>query len=241
MLTDAFLAANDHWLLEVETEGDTFPTHMRMSDCVENMPVFSRLGDWVIESIEASSRPELAEARATIRRIRCRQLYHAILVPTSLTGDAAKLDCDEITAQLLAFASTDALVANLAAVEADIVVIFSVINYGSRDTKGRADNPVTKVSYFNPKVDPDYAYTLSDSKMPALFTPRAYEEKLMYVYSRTEASIDVVTEAYRHWRRQTRIASVSASATQQAGAAMPVSLTPMTNGMVCARCRCLST
>ena len=245
MLCEVFTAANDHWLLEDSDTG----ARVRLSDCVDHPSIFARVGDWVLDSVASSGSPELAKARALIDRIRRRKLYQAVLVPTQLTGETARLSSDELRRQILAKAdftgSNGDNGNNLEALDADLMLNFSVINYGSRDASGTADNPVTKVSYFNPKINCNEAYALSDSKMPALFTPRAFEEKLLYVYSRSEASVESITEAYRNWRleikaRHQKARRAAAAAAAAAAASVgtdselllntSVQLTPMTNG-----------
>jgi hypothetical protein len=72
---------------------------------------------------------------------------------------------------------------------------------GSRDENGFSDNPVSHVRFFNPKSDDrNVAFAISDKKMSDLFTPRAYSERLLYVYTRNDGTLNLIDVAYRRWR-----------------------------------------
>ena len=65
-----------------------------------------------------------------------------------------------------------------------------------------ANNPLSHVRFYNPKIDKDRAYAISDKKLSNLFTPRAFSERLAYIYVRDDAHYDVIEQAYRSWRAQ---------------------------------------
>lgn len=74
---------------------------------------------------------------------------------------------------------------------------------GSRDEFGQADNPVMHVRFYNPKSeDLSQAFSISDKKMSDLFTPKAFSERLLYVYTRSDKSFADIDRAYRAWRAQ---------------------------------------
>jgi hypothetical protein len=76
MYTDALLAANDAVKIpasaSVSEPGCRF---VRMSEAIDHPAAYARLTDSVVRSIEYSTDPALAEARAILHRIRRRELY----------------------------------------------------------------------------------------------------------------------------------------------------------------------
>eukprot|EP00048_Salpingoeca_helianthica_P022957 m.21299 g.21299 ORF g.21299 m.21299 type:complete len:538 (+) comp8052_c0_seq2:69-1682(+) len=166
-----------------------------LSESVDDMVAFSKLGDWVLNAIEASAEPGLQPAQERLARLRRRDLYQAVHVPMHVPPHVRS----EEQARELILDHADA--PTRAAIAEDLVVHFVSIDYGSRDAHGDADNPVLHVRFFNPKSeDPTDAYALSDKKMSELFTPRAYSERLLYVCTRSEAAHAAIEVAYRQWR-----------------------------------------
>lgn len=195
MICDVFAEANDH--LEIFCHEDGRPC--RISDAVEDMTTYARLGDWILNAIESTTSAAIAPARQILQRLRCRDLYAAVYQPTSLGGPLRRIGEREVKMQILQHVDPKADLGRLAE---DLLVHFVTINYGSRNADGDADNPVLHVSFFNPKLNSSQAATLCERRMPPLFMPKAFEEKLLYVYSRSDESHAELEKAYKRWRRE---------------------------------------
>eukprot|EP00047_Mylnosiga_fluctuans_P016034 m.51227 g.51227 ORF g.51227 m.51227 type:complete len:541 (+) comp6291_c0_seq1:1199-2821(+) len=188
MLCDV-LAASDPFVRVPGADGA-----MRcMSEAVDDMEAFKHLGDWVLWNIEASIDPALAPARAILKRLRTRDLYQVVHIPTHLPAEIKT----EEQAKLAILECAD----SMEEIQDDLVVHFISIDYGSRDEFGNADNPLSHVRFFNPKSDDrTVAFAVNDRKMSDLFAPRAYSERLLYVYTRNDAMHGAIETAYRRWR-----------------------------------------
>eukprot|EP00045_Choanoeca_perplexa_P007770 m.71392 g.71392 ORF g.71392 m.71392 type:complete len:602 (-) comp14212_c0_seq2:58-1863(-) len=192
MICDALRLADPYFYMLGTTNGK----EIRISDAVDDVTIFSRMGDWILEVIEASHQPELAPARAILRRLRSRQLYYPVHIPTNMTGTLRQLKEAEVKSAILAQLPPDSDVAQCTA---DLLVHYISIDYGSRDASGQALNPIDRVSFFNPKLQADTAAPLKRT-MPALLMPQAFSEKLLYVYSRSDESHAALEGAYKQWR-----------------------------------------
>lgn len=217
MICDVLTAANDHFFPMRNAAGQP----CRISDAIDDMSAFALLGDWIVNAIEASTEPQLALAREILYRLRCRCLYASVNQPLSLLGNLRRLSEQDVHQQIRALLDrntvlesqpleeqeqlkqdTDALKALQERVAEDLVVHFVAINYGSRDSiSGEADNPVCHVKFFNPKLNMDTALEINERRMPLLFMPQAFEEKLLYVYTRHDESHAALERAYNTWRR----------------------------------------
>ncbi|EDQ92384.1 uncharacterized protein MONBRDRAFT_4902 [Monosiga brevicollis MX1] len=169
----------------------------RLSEAVDDVEAFSRMGDWLLNAIEASSAPTLAESRDVLFRLRQRSLYLSVAVPTDLGHEHLRTKTEqEILSEILTLLPTDA---NKEHCKRDLLVHFTSIDFGSRDERGRANNPIHKIRFYNPKINADVGFQLK-RRMPDMLMPRAFSEKLLYVYSRSDESFDMLDAAYRRWR-----------------------------------------
>jgi hypothetical protein len=207
MICDALRLADPYFHLLGTTNGQ----NIRISDAVEDVAIFSRMGDWILEVIEASHPVELEPARAILRRLRSRQLYYPVHIPTNMTGVLSQLKERQVKAAILAQLPADSDVAQCTT---DLLVHYISIDYGSRDASGQALNPIDRVCFFNPKLQADTAAPLKRT-MPALLMPQAFSEKLLYVYSRSDESHAALEVAYKAWRslqsRKTETSTAEAS------------------------------
>eukprot|EP00757_Euglenozoa_sp_SAG-D1_P003695 gene3695-2212_t len=85
---------------------------------------------------------------------------------------------------------------------AAVEVRMTYINYGSSDDVGTACDPVKKVYFFNPKVDPDRSYQLAENSLSLLFSPRAYEERTILVFFKESAGLHLVQQAIQDWKTE---------------------------------------
>lgn len=122
--------------------------HLGISKAVDNPEDYLNLTDDILRVIERSKSPELADARAIMKRLRTRQLYKFVdefLVPPSLVD---KLTLDVITAQEIVShqSDNDNLDIN------DVIVSRGKINYAMQD-----QNPVDSIRFFS-KFNDDGKY-----------------------------------------------------------------------------------
>ena len=190
MIMNTLELAGQHFTIK-GSDGKRFS----LSDCVDDIEAFVRLGDWVLDAIEASSKPALESAQSIVRRLRARDLYHLAGVASYRSGETPQPE-KEISAQILRFIPPQA-----SAVTADDVVVRVVhITYGSSDQLGTADDPINHVGFFNPKKDMYTAFHLSSKRKSPLFTPTAFEEWNILVYSKSHEHLLSVTIAFEAWK-----------------------------------------
>ena len=61
-----------------------------LTECATNEQLFVKLGDWILQAIEASNEASLQPARDLIQRLRRRDIYHAVFAST-LSTDGSKV------------------------------------------------------------------------------------------------------------------------------------------------------
>eukprot|EP00051_Salpingoeca_urceolata_P013730 m.173762 g.173762 ORF g.173762 m.173762 type:complete len:664 (-) comp17877_c0_seq4:14-2005(-) len=195
MICDVLESANDQFDMLRDSDGAV----VRISDCVDNMDVYMRLGDWILNAIEASAGQGLSQARAILQRIRTRDLYPQLGAPCEVSPSSPLMRAtpDVVAEQVLSFIE-DA--DERATLREALLVHFVEINYGSRDGHGRAINPLRKINFFNPKIPGNPPARLDVRKMSKLFIPQCFQEKLVYCYSRCDDAVERLEEAYAAWR-----------------------------------------
>jgi hypothetical protein len=194
----------------------------RLSEAVDDMTVFAKIGDWVLNAIECTVEPELELSRQTLLRLRQRDLYFTVGPPTDVT--ALRLTVEEVERGVLQRVEPQWL----AACTKHLRVHFIVIDFGSRDpiTK-QADNPIDRVRFYNPKSeDPNRAQRLTRS-FPDLLMPRSFAEKLLYVYTASADCFDALELGYKRWRRSLSRETTTAASDRTA---LQAHLTPMATG-----------
>lgn len=170
-----------------------------LTECATNEELFVKLGDWILQAIEASNETELQPARDLIQRLRKRDIYHAVFASTLNTDishvvsrEGAHIDWTE---QIIAHASEHQL-QRLSS--DDFIAEVVVIHHG----KGARD-PLESVLFYNPKrpLEPPIrigksngvhaaqkrANTLNErhaSGTNCLFTPLQFEERTLMVFER---------------------------------------------------------
>ncbi|KNH04070.1 dendritic cell-derived IFNG-induced protein [Perkinsela sp. CCAP 1560/4] len=192
MIMNALELAGKHFTI-LGTDGKPYA----LSECVEDIEAFVRLGDWVLDAIEASPNAELERAQSIVRRIRARDFYHLAGVATYRTGETP-ISEKEIANHILRCIPPQA---SAITVE-EIVVQVVHITYGSSDQLGTADDPVNHVGFFNPKKDPNGAFHLSPKRKSPLFTPTAFEEWSILVYCKSHESLLSITIAFEAWKQE---------------------------------------
>ncbi|CAD2218165.1 hypothetical protein AGDE_16044 [Angomonas deanei] len=81
-----------------------------------------------------------------------------------------------------------------------IIVSFTTINYGSSDSQGRPDDPINKVTFYNPKTLSKGAFRLPCNRVSPLFSPSAFCEVSILVLVRDKVFLEKVSESFDHWK-----------------------------------------
>jgi HD superfamily phosphohydrolase len=194
MITDALLAAEPFFKIRADDGVDRI-----ISDCADEPEAFTKLGDWILSAIETSSDDNLKPAQEILHRLNSRRLYRlagqaTFLVPTDNTPK------DQLADQISAYLPADIR----DKVRPSIAIEFIAINYGSSDSRGAPDDPISHVSFYNPKTNPNEAFRLPPSRQSPLFSPSDFAEKSMLVVVRDDDYVDVVMEAFQAWKARYR-------------------------------------
>ncbi|RNC49376.1 hypothetical protein TcCL_NonESM00603 [Trypanosoma cruzi] len=173
-----------------------------MSECVEDEEGFCQLGDWVCNAIAASSDPRLAKAQSIIQRINERNLYR--VVGTAMFARfQVRVTEESIREEILSYCmEIEADLVLRDAIDKTLIVSFVVITFGSFDDNGLPDDPINKVTFYNPKNIELGAFKLPRTRVSPLFLPSEYGERMLFVMVREEALADVVTAAFEAWRER---------------------------------------
>ncbi|KAL7698163.1 HD domain containing protein [Lotmaria passim] len=147
-------------------------------ECAQDDTLFIKLGDWILDAIEASEDPRLGAAHTILRRLRTRDLYRVVYSSAlDITQQAALAGMDWQSA-ILAHAHP-----SFPFQSDDVIAEVVVINQG----KGAAD-PLESVLFFNPKKpsQPLTRLRVSDDVKHGspLFTPLQFEERTLMVFER---------------------------------------------------------
>ena len=168
-----------------------------LPECVDDIEAFVRLGDWVLDAIEASSKTGLVKAQNIVRRLRGRDFYSLAGVAAYRSGEVPHSE-QEIAAQILRYIPPQS-----SAVTVDDIVVRAVhITYGSSDQQGTADDPINHVGFYNPKKDKNTAFHLSSKRKSPLFTPTAFEEWNILVFAKVHEHLLSVTIAFESWKEE---------------------------------------
>ncbi|EGD73143.1 SAM domain-containing protein [Salpingoeca rosetta] len=194
MISDALTAANDSFSSLGGVGGQTVQS---ISDAVDDMDAFSRLGDWILQAIEASPDPKLHDARVILTRLRRRHLYASVLSPLELVDPVSEAT---IQREILSF--VDGTEEQKQEAARAIVVHVANIDYGARDANKKPINPLQRVHFFNPKVDPTIAYGIDEKKFPPLFLPQTFGQRLLYVYTRNDEVHGCLELAFQRWKKK---------------------------------------
>jgi deoxynucleoside triphosphate triphosphohydrolase SAMHD1 len=149
-----------------------------LMECAVDEALFVKLGDWILEAIEASEDPQLAEAHAILHRLRTRDLYRVAYSSALDMTQRENYSSLDWQAAILAHAHP-----SFPLKEGDFIAEVVVINQG----KGAAD-PLESVLFFNPKKPSQPLMRVTqagDSKHSSpLFTPLQFEERTLMVFER---------------------------------------------------------
>ena len=163
--------------------------------CVDDIDAYVRLGDWILDALEACPSTALLPAQAIISRIRARDFYHLAGIAAYRSGEVPRAEI-EITHEILTHLPPQSTVITMS----DVVVHVTRITYGSSDHQGAADDPISHVGFFNPKKNQDEAFHLSAKRKSPLFTPTAFEESTVFVYAKAPEHLLPVTLAFEAWK-----------------------------------------
>ncbi|EPY27570.1 hypothetical protein AGDE_10700 [Angomonas deanei] len=153
-------------------------------ECVQDEALFLKLGDWILEGIEASAEPELAPARQLIHRLRVRDIYHTVFMTSLDLAKKSALSEIDWHKEILAHA-LPTLPVNPDHFIAEVVVI----NQGKKD-----QDPLESILFFNPKK-PSQPLLHVGGKGPGkeaqkhgspLFTPMQFEERTLMVFEKQD-------------------------------------------------------
>lgn len=147
-------------------------------ECAQDEEKFLRLGDWILEAMEASDAPGMAPAQKLIRRLRERDIYHTAFSSALDISRSAEIKAVDWPRQIV-----DHTHPSLPVAAEDFIVETVVINQG----KGSED-PLESILFYNPKqpsqplVRLDHGGKLRLSS--PLFTPLQMEERTLMVFER---------------------------------------------------------
>lgn len=191
MLLDAFTAAEGNlWLT------GTGGRRVTLAESVDDPAAYRSLGDWILDYIEASADPALAESRRIIGLLRRRMLY-PLVGYAQLRPDSHPMSGDTIAGAILALIPPEEGTA-----ASDFAVSFVKITCGSSDSSGVADDPLCHVNFFNPKRDPDRAFKLPRRRVSSLFRPSCFEEHTLLVFARRPETVPALRQAWEQWKEQ---------------------------------------
>jgi HD superfamily phosphohydrolase len=178
MILRALHAADEHFTID-----GAFGS-VRLSDVVTDMAAYTKTGDWIVRAIQNTTAPELAEARGIFGDLNGRRLY-------SLFGYCEPKQAppliDEIL-EALPKAVRDAMPADT------IIVVPSKIVYGS--SGGDPGDPLRNVSFYNPKSSMNASSRLHDKQVSCLFTPRDYQERIVFYLCRDPSYAEELQGAF---------------------------------------------
>ncbi|KDR74242.1 hypothetical protein GALMADRAFT_269180 [Galerina marginata CBS 339.88] len=181
--------------------------HLKIAERVFDPKAYLHLTDWIMPQIEASTEPELEEARAIFDRIRTRQLFKCVdykvidwpmrniffenITPEKIVEAARALSITvpstptpEAGDALSTTSSSDALQVD------DVIVDFSIMHYGMKEK-----NPVDFVRFYS-KSRP----TESMEAGPGVYSnlrPTFFAEDLLRVYTKDAKFYGLVQAGYR--------------------------------------------
>eukprot|EP00760_Papus_ankaliazontas_P015699 PhM_4_TR16672/c0_g1_i1/m.92996 len=177
-------------VLDFLMKSDALTIHgVKLYDVVDNMAVYTMVGDWIMPFIASTSDPALAEARAIIHRIHTRQLY-------SLVGHVVLRNDERIS-------ETDLLpyLVGQGCTRDDFFITTANIKYASEVGEGgKIEDPLNHVRFFNPKDEILQAHPLHVRHMGGLFSPSVLVERTAFVCVREGAKSGVVYDALQQWR-----------------------------------------
>ncbi|KPI87640.1 hypothetical protein ABL78_3297 [Leptomonas seymouri] len=149
-----------------------------IAECAQDDALFVRLGDWILEAIEASEHPKLAEAQLLLHRLRTRDLYRVAYSSALDVAQREALAKVEWQSALLEHAHPSFPLGS-----GDFIAEVVVINQG----KGSAD-PLDSILFFNPKRPSQPLMRLKQAEgvrqSSPLFTPLQFEERTLMVFER---------------------------------------------------------
>eukprot|EP00930_Biecheleria_cincta_P049319 TRINITY_DN3453_c0_g1_i9.p1 TRINITY_DN3453_c0_g1~~TRINITY_DN3453_c0_g1_i9.p1 ORF type:complete len:724 (-),score=129.45 TRINITY_DN3453_c0_g1_i9:3-2174(-) len=107
-----------------------------------------------------------------------------------------------ITEQLLAIASRQCQSVKLA--KEDFYVQLLAIEFGKNAKTKLPCDPIQSTCFFNPKIDLDRAVFISQERRSVLFTPQAFSETIVYIYSKSQDHkvCAALRQAAGAWRRE---------------------------------------
>ncbi|CCW71243.1 unnamed protein product [Phytomonas sp. Hart1] len=151
-------------------------------ECAQDENLFLKLGDWILEAIEASDEPQLRPAQLLLQRLRTRDIYRTIFASslnmTNLNPFRLK-EGDVDWCQCI----IDHAHPSFPIGKDDFITEVVVINQG----KGQED-PLESVLFFNPKKPSQPLIRLDQEDRlrysSPLFTPLQMEERTLMVFER---------------------------------------------------------
>ncbi|EPY27763.1 HD phosphohydrolase domain-containing protein [Strigomonas culicis] len=147
-------------------------------ECATDATLFLKLGDWILEAIEASDDPALLPAQALIRRLRGRDIYHTSFTQSLDHAHAAEAKAVDWHAEVLRHAHP-----SFPLRPEHFVVEVVVINQGKGDR-----DPLESVLFFNPKKPSQPLRHVREGgtarSYSTLFTPLQFEERTLMVFER---------------------------------------------------------
>ncbi|CAL1536522.1 unnamed protein product [Lymnaea stagnalis] len=187
MVAHALIKANDH-LEFFRKDGTT----CKMSECIDDMSVYSELTDEVIFKIlySESQENDMKEAKSIIQRIFNRDLYVCVCQSKPVDAQSFKWTTDEIRAEVLekARAAEGGQVT-----EADLVVQITYLDFGMKH-----QNPVERLLVYS-KSEPDKARYLPKIEASRVLGPLTFSELLIRVLSCKKEKSSAIEKAAKQW------------------------------------------
>jgi HD superfamily phosphohydrolase len=165
--------------------------YLGISQSVNDIQQYSLLTDSILRTIQCSTTPELAEARAIVRLIGRREVYKCVgefIVPQSKCPHfpAKVYPKDIITCQPSG---------ELDLQESDIIVHNFKMNYAMAE-----NNPVDHVHFFA-KAEPEASFTIPREQVSVLL-PEVFSEQYLRVYCRQKEKAQQAHLAFQNYLRR---------------------------------------
>ena len=174
--------------------GDKFTVcGMPLYDVMENLAVYTKVGDWIFNAIAATDAPELQRARDIHDRLLKRNLYKVVQHVVVKPGGPRPT-----VAGLLTFLPPHISMENF-------FVATAAIKFASEvNERNELEDPLNHVRFFNPKErQMDRPHPILMKQLGGLFSPSVLEEHTVFVCSRSNDgdTIRTIYAAYESWKK----------------------------------------
>jgi HD superfamily phosphohydrolase len=170
MITDALIEANPY---------------LKISDSIHDPEEYMNMTDCILHQIESSKAPELAAAKAIIRRIRTRDLYK--FVNEQQISTALKVTENDI----LAYQSSDQVQLR----PEDVIIHDLKINYAMKDR-----DPVRHCKFYQSGIL--VPFYIESKNSVSMLIPECFEERYIRLYVRNKNHLEAAQTAFKNWSAQ---------------------------------------